>query len=92
MLAYVKPKVSQKMNDHQSHPFTDEEIRKALLDMPPTKFPRPDGMNGLFFQKYWDIVGKDVTEAALLILNSGGDIHQWNTTSITLIPKIKHPN
>ncbi|KAL5576067.1 hypothetical protein UlMin_017766 [Ulmus minor] len=50
----VKPKVSQCMNEHLSRPFTGEEIRTALADMPPTKSPGPDGMPGLFFQKYWD--------------------------------------
>ncbi|KAL5577919.1 hypothetical protein UlMin_019618 [Ulmus minor] len=59
--------------------------------MPPTKSPGPDGMPGLFFQKYWDIVGDDITEAALLVLNNDGDIHQWNQTLITLIPKIQSP-
>ena len=91
VLSSVTPKVSQQMNDHLSRPFTSEEIRKALSDMPPTNSLGPNGMPGLFFQKYWDIVGTDVTEAALLVLNSGGDIHQWNMTLITLIPKIKFP-
>ncbi|KAL5564839.1 hypothetical protein UlMin_028003 [Ulmus minor] len=59
--------------------------------MPPTKSPGPDGMPGLFFQKYWDIVGEEITEAALLVLNNEGDIHQWNQTLITLIPKIQSP-
>ncbi|KAL5569458.1 hypothetical protein UlMin_026033 [Ulmus minor] len=58
----VKPKVSQSINEHLSRPFTGEEIRKALEDMPPTKSPGPDG-----------------------------DIHQWNQTLITLIPKIQSP-
>ncbi|KAL5566621.1 hypothetical protein UlMin_029785 [Ulmus minor] len=35
----VKPKVSQSMNEHMSHPFTGEEIWKALADMPPYKIP-----------------------------------------------------
>ena len=74
----VKPKVSQSMNEHLSRPFTGEEIRKALANIPPTKSPGPDGMPGLFFQKYWDIVGEEITEAALLVLNNEGDIHQWN--------------
>ncbi|KAL5548684.1 hypothetical protein UlMin_003915 [Ulmus minor] len=47
--------------------------------------------SGLFFQKYWDIVGDEITYAALLVLNNDGDIHQWNQTLITLIPKIQSP-
>ncbi|KAL5580419.1 hypothetical protein UlMin_012861 [Ulmus minor] len=91
VLSCVKPRVSQCMNEHLSRPFTGDEIRTALADMPPTKSPGPDGMPGLFFQKYWDIVGDEITEAALLVLNNEGDIHQWNQTLITLIPKIQSP-
>ncbi|KAL5564409.1 hypothetical protein UlMin_027573 [Ulmus minor] len=65
VLSCVKPKVSQKMNDHLSRPFTGKEIRKALSDMPPTKSPGPDEMPGLFFQKYWDIVGKDLVSKTI---------------------------
>ncbi|KAL5579373.1 hypothetical protein UlMin_011815 [Ulmus minor] len=68
VLSCVKPRVSQCMNEHLSRPFTGDEIRTALADMPPTKSPGPDGMPGLFFQKYWDIVGDEITEAALLVL------------------------
>ncbi|KAL5549549.1 hypothetical protein UlMin_004780 [Ulmus minor] len=73
----VKPKVSQRMNEHLSRPFTGEEIRTALTDIPPTKAPRPDGMPGLFFQKYWDI--------------SSNFLGVYNQTLITLIPKIQSP-
>ena len=35
-----------------------------------TKAPGPDGMNPLFFQKYWHFVGTDVFEAVLDCINS----------------------
>lgn len=37
---------------------------------------------------YWD----DVTEAVLSVLNYQGDLEDWNSTIITLIPKVKEPS
>ena len=44
-------------------------------------------MPAYFFQKYWDLVGVDVTEAALNFLNKGDRIVDINETFIVLIPK-----
>ncbi|XP_074313486.1 uncharacterized protein LOC141648659 [Silene latifolia] len=35
----------------------EEEVLEALNQMHPLKAPGPDGMNGLFYQTYWHIVG-----------------------------------
>ena len=40
-----------------------------------------------FFQKYWHIVGQDVTIAVISVLNSGHMLHKMNFTHIVLIPK-----
>lgn len=41
---------------------TDEEIREAVFTIKTSSAPSSDGMNGLFFQHYWDIVGSDVSK------------------------------
>ena len=48
-------------------------------------------MKPLFFQKYWHIVGTDVSNAVLDCINSGDILHSINFTHITLIPKRKNP-
>uniref|UniRef100_A0A803QIS8 Reverse transcriptase domain-containing protein n=1 Tax=Cannabis sativa TaxID=3483 RepID=A0A803QIS8_CANSA len=71
--------------------FSSSEVEKALFQMGPDKAPGIDGFNNKFYQKNWSVVGKDVTEAILNVLNNDADISPFNSTLITLIPKVKKP-
>ena len=88
-LAAVYPKVSLDMRDLLSSEYNPEESKAALFQMGPTKAPGPDGMNALFYQKFWHIVGDDVINAVLDFLNNGIMVPDLNYTHIVLIPKIK---
>ena len=88
-LVAVHPKVSPDMRDLLSSEYNPEEIKAALFQMGPTKAPGPDGMNALFYQKFWHIVGDDVINAVLDFLNNGIMVPDLNYTHIVLIPKIK---
>ncbi|XP_042939495.1 uncharacterized protein LOC122274525 [Carya illinoinensis] len=90
-LSAVKSKVTDEMNQFLLKTFTREEVVEAVRLMGPLKSPRPDGYGACFFQSYWDIVGKDVCEAALKFLNGGGMDKGLNHTFIALIPKVKKP-
>ena len=83
--------VTKEMNQSLLRPFVGEEVRIALFQMHPSKSSRPDSMSPFFFQKYWHVVGGDVTEAVLSVLNLGHILTKMNFTHILLITKKKDP-
>ena len=90
-LTTVTNKLTDDMQEVLSRPYSSEEVKVALFQMGPTKAPGPDGMNALFYQKFWHIVGNKVTDAVLDFLHSGNMEPDINYTHIVLIPKIKKP-
>ena len=62
-----------------------------LFQMGPTKAHGPNGINALFYEKFWHIVGNDVTATVLDFLNLGNMVPEINYTHIVLIPKVKSP-
>lgn len=83
----LEPKVSQHMNDQLLAAFTPKEVSIALRQMHPLKALGPDGLPALFYQKYWDIVGADITKEVLCIFNSGHMPQGMNHTYLALISK-----
>ncbi|XP_050211713.1 uncharacterized protein LOC126661875 [Mercurialis annua] len=81
VLEHVKYGINDDMNNLLSSRFKAKEVVTVLKDMPSTKAPEKDGFRALFFQKYWRIVGKEVTE-------DGGDVNCINETMLALIPKV----
>ncbi|XP_042990668.1 uncharacterized protein LOC122317666 [Carya illinoinensis] len=72
--------------------FTEIEVKEAVFSMNPLGSPGPDGFPALFFQKYWDTVGSNVTKASLEVLNGGKWNNTLNETLIALIPKKHNPS
>ena len=83
--------VTTEMNQHLEAEFTAAEVEHALNRMGPLKAPGPDGMAPIFYQKYWDIVGHDLTVSILSCLKDGSLLKKINHTHICLIPKVKNP-
>ena len=78
--------VTEEMAQSLVRPYTEEGIRIALFQMHPSKATGPDGMSPFFFQKFWHIVGHDVTSVVLSFLQSRRYLRKMNFTHIVLIP------
>ncbi|GMI72452.1 hypothetical protein HRI_000914500 [Hibiscus trionum] len=87
----IRTVVDNDMNRMLLLPFRKDELFAALQDMAPLKASGSDGYPALFYQKYWHIVGEEVSNFCLNILNNSGDISCINDANIVLIPKVENP-
>ncbi|KAA3468221.1 reverse transcriptase [Gossypium australe] len=92
ILEGIDVSISSEINTVPKSPYSVGEIQKALKRMGHAKAPGYDGFPALFFQKYWHIVGKDVEEFCLGVLNEGKDLDSVNRIDIVLIPKTPNPS
>ncbi|KAL5579343.1 hypothetical protein UlMin_011785 [Ulmus minor] len=84
-------RVTAEDNTFLLRPFVAADVKAALFEMNPTKAPGFDGLPALFFQKFWAVVGEEVTAVCLNCLNGDGQISIFNKTVISLIPKLNSP-
>ncbi|KAM1735540.1 hypothetical protein ACFX12_014001 [Malus domestica] len=71
---------------------TRDEIKDVCFFMNPNKAPGPDGFNGMFFRKAWPVIGGDIIRAVKEFFSSGKLLKEFNTTIITLVPKVPNPS
>ena len=73
-------------------PITADEVRSDMFSIDSTKATGSDGCSVAFFKQNWVVVGPDVTEAVLSFFMNGKLLKAWNSTAISLIPKVNVPN
>ena len=89
LLQKIQPKVTEIMNDKLLSPFTPEDVKKAAFSIVDFKAPGPDGLHAIFYKKFWDLCGEEVTKEILLALESGVIPEGWNDSTVVLIPKVE---
>ncbi|CAL2227339.1 unnamed protein product [Prunus armeniaca] len=87
ILAFVPAVISDDINASLLAPISNEEIRITVFQMVALKSPGPDGFSGIFYQKYWSIVGNDVCRLVKNFFSNTMSMETLNRTEIALIPK-----
>ncbi|CAN1334272.1 LINE-1 retrotransposable element ORF2 protein [Linum perenne] len=80
------------MNQALLAPVLPSEIKDATFSIGSTQAPGPDGFTGLFFQRYWEVVGNTVIDAVQDFFHKSKMLRTLNHTWITLIPKVSDAN
>lgn len=86
-----RPKVTESMNTHLTRLVSDSEIKQAAFSVKGSSAPGEDGLTGLFYQKFWHIVGPSLTQEIKEFFRSAIIPNGWNHTQLSLLPKIANP-
>ncbi|GMI83381.1 hypothetical protein HRI_002007400 [Hibiscus trionum] len=84
--------ISPEMNSDLEKNFEEKKILHAIKSMSPLKACGEDGLGAIFYQRFWNIIGRDITNFCLATLRGEEIISRINHTHIALIPKIKDPS
>lgn len=87
----IPTKITESQNANMLKSFTRVEVDGVIRSINPTKAPGSDGIEVVFYHKYWEFVGEDVSNFCLNILNNEAPMDMINKTHIVIIPKIKNP-
>lgn len=68
-----------------------DEIKKAVFSMSSTSSAGPEGYNGTFYHKCWNIISNDVKDFVQSFFNGKKLTKFFTHTCLVLIPKIYPP-
>lgn len=92
VVSAVHERISVDDNIKLTAPFCIEEFRSALYQMDPDKAPGPEGLNPVFYRRFWDFCGEETFNACCHWLEVGNFPYSVHDTSIVLIPKCDNPS
>jgi len=77
--------------NHLVQPFTREKIDLLFSKLPVDKAPGPDGFNGLFIKKCWNIIKEDFYKLCESFFELDVNLESINNSFITLVAKVSTP-
>lgn len=77
--------------NHLGNDFSQEEIDTVIQNLPNSHAPGPDGFNGLFIKRCWNIIKNDFTRLMNDFCSQNIDLRSINSSVIALIPKKDSP-
>ncbi|OMO52011.1 reverse transcriptase [Corchorus capsularis] len=88
-LSCVPKLVTDEMNMDLLKEVTMAEVKDVVFQIGSLKSPGPDGSNGQFYHRFWDIVKGDLFKMVRSFMHSGRMLRELNQTEVVLIPKVK---
>ncbi|CAL1384036.1 unnamed protein product [Linum trigynum] len=85
------PRLQQEELMELLRPFIISDFHRAIFEMKPMSAPGPDGFQAVFYQKFWPLVGKNLTMMATNFFETGSIPEELMESLVVLIPKIDHP-
>jgi len=85
-------RVTETMNAELIKEVSDVEIMTAAFSVKGSSAPGEDGLTGVFYQRFWHIVGPGLTAEIQEFFRSSIMPEGWNHTQISLLPKIVNPS
>lgn len=79
-------------NDILLSPVSPAEIWSTVKNIHPYKAPGPNGIQAVFYQTYWNVVGKEVCEFVQKCFHNNHAPEEVNKTFIALIRKVDNPD
>jgi len=67
----IEPCISAQENEILTSVPIAEEIWKVIFEMNPLKAPGPNGMTGLYYRRYWQIVGDQLVAVVQSFFRDG---------------------
>lgn len=89
-ISRISPRrVNEEQNRDLTKEVTFDESFMAINQMHPDKASGPDGLNPVFYQNFWNIMGAEIFNCCKKWLNGEAFPADLNCTNVVLIPKKK---
>jgi hypothetical protein len=85
---YDIPQVSMEENGLLTAPYSEDEVKKAVLQMEHNKAPGPDGFPAEFYQTFWDTIKSDLLHMFSVLHAGQLELFRMNFGEVILLPKV----